>query len=288
MPAHSIRDKTYPLLQSGQSPVAVSKAVGCSPGTAVRHARELHVIAQERLTPRYEWGKVQEYYNIGNCPTECMRKFKFSKTAWSRAEKLGKIVTDPSRRRKRGVLNDDLAGERYGKLTVIERVWPNSSANSRRWKCRCDCGTERSFTTGALKIGESQSCGCVRLLRGSQSAHWKGYGEIGSAFWGEMKNRALHRKSGPLDFTVTIEQAWNLFLDQKERCAISGVPLLMAGEGGHRTASLDRIDSNMGYVHGNVQWVHKWVNLMKLDHTMPEFIKWIDTIYEFQHHTEKP
>ena len=29
------------------------------------------------------------------------------------------------------------------------------------------------------------------------------------------------------------------------------------------TASLDRIDSNLGYVKGNVQWVHKHINVMK-------------------------
>ena len=29
------------------------------------------------------------------------------------------------------------------------------------------------------------------------------------------------------------------------------------------TASLDRIDSSKGYVIGNVQWVHKDINIMK-------------------------
>jgi hypothetical protein len=29
------------------------------------------------------------------------------------------------------------------------------------------------------------------------------------------------------------------------------------------TASLDRIDSNKDYVEGNIQWVHKHLNLMK-------------------------
>ena len=29
------------------------------------------------------------------------------------------------------------------------------------------------------------------------------------------------------------------------------------------SASLDRIDNNIGYIEGNVQWVHKWINVMK-------------------------
>jgi len=30
-----------------------------------------------------------------------------------------------------------------------------------------------------------------------------------------------------------------------------------------QTASLDRINSDMGYVEGNVQWVHRDINFMK-------------------------
>lgn len=40
----------------------------------------------------------------------------------------------------------------------------------------------------------------------------------------------------------------------------------------HGTASLDRIDSSKGYIEGNVQWVHKYVNVMKWDFSMEEFL----------------
>ena len=38
------------------------------------------------------------------------------------------------------------------------------------------------------------------------------------------------------------------------------------------TASLDRIDSNKGYIKNNVQWVHKHINTMKMHMTDREFI----------------
>jgi hypothetical protein len=38
------------------------------------------------------------------------------------------------------------------------------------------------------------------------------------------------------------------------------------------TASLDRIDSSKGYIEGNLQWVHKDVNIMKMDLSQVEFI----------------
>jgi hypothetical protein len=36
--------------------------------------------------------------------------------------------------------------------------------------------------------------------------------------------------------------------------------------------SVDRIDSLRGYVEGNVQWVHKKINIMKNVYSQEEFI----------------
>ena len=46
------------------------------------------------------------------------------------------------------------------------------------------------------------------------------------------------------------------------------------------TASLDRIDQNKGYEIGNVQWVHKDVNLMKMYLDEKYFIGLCGKIYE--------
>ena len=46
---------------------------------------------------------------------------------------------------------------------------------------------------------------------------------------------------------------------------MSGLPIRLpkAWRDRSHTASLDRIDSSLGYTIGNVQWVHKHVNVMK-------------------------
>jgi hypothetical protein len=46
-------------------------------------------------------------------------------------------------------------------------------------------------------------------------------------------------------------------------------------------ASLDRIDSSKGYIDGNVQWVHKEVNEMKMQATQNEFIEYCNLVAEF-------
>jgi len=39
----------------------------------------------------------------------------------------------------------DLIGKKFGRLTVIKRVYPNSKSRHIVWLCKCDCGTERLF-----------------------------------------------------------------------------------------------------------------------------------------------
>jgi hypothetical protein len=45
--------------------------------------------------------------------------------------------------------------------------------------------------------------------------------------------------------------------------------------------NIDRIDSNQGYIEGNIQWVHKDVNIMKMKMTDEKFIGWCHIISKF-------
>lgn len=47
------------------------------------------------------------------------------------------------------------------------------------------------------------------------------------------------------------------------------------------TASLDRIDSTKGYIHGNLQWIHKDLNQMKSNRTQDEFLEWVRKVYSY-------
>ena len=55
----------------------------------------------------------------------------------------------------------DLAGRRFGKLTVIEEVGRTQNGKV-IWKCKCDCGGETNAIASNLKNGISKSCGCQR------------------------------------------------------------------------------------------------------------------------------
>ena len=56
----------------------------------------------------------------------------------------------------------DLTGQRFGRLTVIERAenYYTSGGNSKvMWQCHCDCGNDPKVSAGDLRKG-TKSCGC--------------------------------------------------------------------------------------------------------------------------------
>ena len=54
----------------------------------------------------------------------------------------------------------DLAGQKYGRLTILG---PAENVGIRTaWRCRCDCGVEVVVRTDRLRSGHTSSCGCMR------------------------------------------------------------------------------------------------------------------------------
>ena len=57
------------------------------------------------------------------------------------------------------------AGERHGRLTVIQEAKPRIRPCGRKRRmvtCTCDCGTTRVVRLSHLRSGSSTSCGCTR------------------------------------------------------------------------------------------------------------------------------
>lgn len=55
----------------------------------------------------------------------------------------------------------DLTGQRFGRLTVVERAENSKTRRGARWLCQCDCGNRSIVRTDSLKSGGLQSCGCL-------------------------------------------------------------------------------------------------------------------------------
>jgi hypothetical protein len=165
----------------------------------------------------------------------------------------------------------DITGQRFGKWEVVERA--ETARGMTRWLCRCACGAERTVFGKHLRSGQSAGCHPCSVKAGQGHVQWKGVGEISGDWWSRhtgRTSRVYSRRQG-LVITITVQDAWDLFLAQGRKCALTGLDLHFTHRGG--TASLDRIDSAEGYVAGNVQWVHKDVNRMKNAFSQQRFVE---------------
>lgn len=167
----------------------------------------------------------------------------------------------------------DLSGNIIGDYYVICRG-PNSKGNGTRFWCECKCGKiELKFSTHLIN---SKVKSCLQCAMDKHSVEsFSGVGEISHYYWYQLQRGAAGEKSSRASrqirkFEVSIEDAWDLFLSQNRKCALSGLPLKFVTVGRsnkqrmkEQTASLDRIDSTKDYTIDNVQWVHKDVNRMK-------------------------
>lgn len=57
----------------------------------------------------------------------------------------------------------DRTGQRFGKLTVLER--DRTRTGKVFWLCKCDCGNIKSVESYKLKTGNTTSCGCEQYNR---------------------------------------------------------------------------------------------------------------------------
>jgi hypothetical protein len=61
----------------------------------------------------------------------------------------------------------DLAGQRFGRLLVVECLGIKN--RGRVWQCRCDCGRRTKVRASNLRSGNTKSCGCVKREAGCRN-----------------------------------------------------------------------------------------------------------------------
>jgi len=168
----------------------------------------------------------------------------------------------------------DMSNKRFGKLQVISLHPSKSKSGHALWNCKCDCGKYCVVHGGSLRRGATVSCGCYKLTCGNKNPSFRGFGEISLTRYNSIKYGAKTRHGRTIKFSVSIEYLWELFLKQNRKCNLTGQILTFPTryDDTTATASLDRIDSSKGYIEGNVQWVHKNINLMKWAFSEKEFI----------------
>lgn len=152
----------------------------------------------------------------------------------------------------------ELTGQRFGRLVVIEQI--GKYQNNLLWRCKCDCGNERTTIGTKLRTGKVRSCGCLvdemrrrpKLRHGHAGNPKLGVKPSGTySSWKSMISRCTY-PSHPsyLPYKnrgITVCGRWresfeNFLADMGER------------PGGNREYTLDRINNDKGYEPGNCRW----------------------------------
>lgn len=174
----------------------------------------------------------------------------------------------------------NIINQKFGKLTVLNEHSKTRNGHE-RYTCLCDCGNICNILKTHLRQGNTISCGCT-IPKGKEKSNWTGVGEISGNFWYSHIVRSANGSKGrkKIILSITKEEAWQLFLKQNRKCALSGIELTFPIKSKDRsyTASLDRIDSSKGYTLDNVQWVHKDINIMKNKFNQTHFINFCKLI----------
>jgi hypothetical protein len=197
------------------------------------------------------------------------------------AEKLNCSVATISKRIKlwgfKPNLDSKYIGKEFGMLTPISRC-ENDKHSHPQYTCMCRCGGKLDVLAYCLTEGNTTSCGCLKFRKGELNPCYQGYKGISKTLWSSLRIGAEVRN---LSFNISIEFAWELYEKQGRKCVVSGVDISFSEKAtamSGTTASLDRIDSTLGYTEDNVQWLHKKVNILKMAMPEDDFIAWCHQI----------
>jgi hypothetical protein len=107
------------------------------------------------------------------------------------------------------------------------------------------------------------------------------YGYLCKAMWNYIRKQGKRYKGKGKDkeFVLTPKYVNDMIVSQKFKCSLTGQSLFLPQssqeyEELERTASLDRIDSLIGYLEGNGQWLHTDINYMKHELPQEKFIEY--------------
>lgn len=146
----------------------------------------------------------------------------------------------------------NLVGEKFGKLTVIERV--DTPHGHVRWRCKCDCGKECVVYGSSLKSGNTTSCGCYKAenARRLYSTVRQNDKQL-YAIWNGIKQRCLNKNNRDYHNYggrgIEICDEWANKYEAFYYWAIRS---------GYKTGlQIDRINNNGNYCESNCRFVNR-------------------------------
>jgi hypothetical protein len=176
-------------------------------------------------------------------------------------------------------------GDKFGDLEVISGPLSGIHKNRYVYKTKCICGNityNSSYDLKTKGISRCHSCAVRKAVNKHKEEH--DVGDLTLMQYNKICRRDTERRKKMREEFLektSMQYLWDLFVAQGKKCAITGDYI-----GNIKDASLDRIDSNKGYIPGNVQWTTKQANLSKHKMSMQELINFCQKV--INHANQQP
>lgn len=151
----------------------------------------------------------------------------------------------------------DITGQRFGRLTCVERTAKRNKQREIMWLCKCDCGNEIVTNGSGLRRGSCRSCGCLQRdgMRDKSATHSLSSDENGNTTrlykaWCNMKTRCLNPNTREYENYggrgISVCESWKTGYVEFHNWAIR--------HGYEENLTLDRKDNDGNYEPNNCHW----------------------------------
>ena len=154
----------------------------------------------------------------------------------------------------------DLTGQKFGRLTVIEKTTKRSPHGEIIWKCRCKCGNITEVRGSNLLGGHTKSCGCLyKETREKHGDAKKGERARLYNIWIMIKDRCYNPNNRAYKWYggrgIKVCEEWENNYPAFKTWALAN--------GYKEGLTIDRIDNDGDYCPGNCQWITRAENAKK-------------------------
>ena len=164
---------------------------------------------------------------------------------------------------------ENLAGKKFGLLTVLERI-ENTPGGNTRWRVRCDCGKETTPSAYNLKTGHTNSCG-------DRKHHSATLPKGESAF--RILFSDMRRGAGKRGYSWNLSNSYVRNITSMNCYYCDRIPSQSINRndsnGAYIYNGIDRINNSIGYTEENTVPCCKDCNYAKRERSHGEFISWV-------------